>query len=64
MLLLLRVVVRVAKRQGYKYVIFANNDVLVPPGAVDTIRKVMVNEALVVPLTTELGAGHNPAQVS
>ena len=53
---------RVAKELGYRYVMFANNDVLVPPGTIDMMRKVLVDEALVVPLTTELGAGHNPAQ--
>ena len=49
--------------QGYSYVIFANNDVLVPHGAIESIRKDLQNEVLVVPLTTMKGAGHNPGQV-
>ena len=48
---------------GYSYVIFANNDLLIPEGAVDAIRRELENEALVVPLTTIEGAGHNPMQV-
>jgi glycosyltransferase involved in cell wall biosynthesis len=47
----------------YKYVIFANNDILVPKGAVRELRRVLMKEALVVPLTTYKGAGHNPSQV-
>lgn len=50
--------------QGYGYVIFANNDVLVPHGAIESIRNDLQNEVLVVPLTTMKGAGHNPGQVS
>jgi pimeloyl-ACP methyl ester carboxylesterase len=50
--------------QGYSYVIFANNDVLVPHGAIESIRNDLQNEVLVVPLTTMKGAGHNPGQVS
>jgi glycosyltransferase involved in cell wall biosynthesis len=49
---------------GYKYVIFANNDILVPRGAAHEMRRVLMDEVLTVPLTTLKGAGHNPSQVS
>jgi hypothetical protein len=52
-----------AVAMGYKYVVFANNDILVPKGAVRELRRVLMTEALVVPLTTYKGAGHNPSQV-
>jgi hypothetical protein len=55
-------VVRIAKYLKYKYVIFANNDILVPHGAVDICRRSLVSEAIVVPMTTKKGAGHNPSQ--
>jgi hypothetical protein len=55
--------VRIAKYLKYKYVIFANNDILVPHGAVDICRMSLLTEALVVPMTTKKGAGHNPSQV-
>ena len=64
MYLCICVSLRVAKHLGYKHIIFTNNDVLVPSGAIDLIRKVLPGQPIVVPLTTELGAGHNPAQVS
>jgi hypothetical protein len=48
----------------YNYVIFSNNDVLVPHGVVDITRMALKSEALVVPLTTKKGAGHNPKQVT
>lgn len=54
---------RIALLLDYKYIIFSNNDVLVPPGAVDEVRTNLRHEALVVPLTTRTGAGHNPTQV-
>ena len=50
--------------QGYKYIIFANNDILVPYGAIHALRRDLMNEVLVVPLTTLKGAGHNPGQVN
>lgn len=48
---------------GYKNLIFLNNDVLVPRGAIAELRTDLEDNALVVPLTTTKGAGHNPAQV-
>ena len=50
--------------QGYKFIIFANNDILVPYGAIHALRRDLMNEVLVVPLTTLKGAGHNPGQVN
>ena len=52
----------VATLLKYRYVIFSNNDVLVPHGAIDIVRSSLQHEALVVPLTTRKGAGHNPSQ--
>lgn len=46
----------------YKYIIFSNNDVLVPHGTIEIVRAALRDEALVVPLTTRKGAGHNPTQ--
>lgn len=54
---------RIAKAFKYKYIIFSNNDVLVPHGAIDATYKSLQSNALVVPLTTKKGAGHNPKQV-
>lgn len=52
---------RIGKILKYKYLIFANNDILVPQGAVDMCRRGLLTEALVVPMTTKKGAGHNPS---
>lgn len=49
---------------GYKYVIFMNNDVLVPQGALKEMAKDIAFVPLLVPLSTLAGAGHNPNQVS
>lgn len=54
---------RIGKLLKYNYLIFANNDILVPQGAVDMCRRSLLTEPLVVPLTTKKGAGHNPSQV-
>ncbi len=43
--------------------IFTNNDVLVPRGAIDNIKRDLKNEIIVVPLSSAKGAGHNPPQV-
>jgi hypothetical protein len=48
---------------NYKYVIFSNNDVIVPSGAINQLRMDLLNNSLVVPLTSAVGSGHNPAQV-
>jgi hypothetical protein len=47
----------------YKYVIFTNNDVLLTSTTVKVMKEDLKNEALVGPLTTLIGAGHNPSQV-
>jgi hypothetical protein len=46
----------------YRFIIFSNNDVLVPHGTIEVVRTALQEEALVVPLTTKKGAGHNPTQ--
>ena len=46
----------------YRYIIFSNNDVLVPHGTIEIVQTALREEALVVPLTTRKGAGHNPTQ--
>ena len=58
---------RFAKRHKYSYVIFANNDALVPSGAIEMIQASLMSGqsdhvGLVVPLTSKKGAGHNPSQ--
>lgn len=47
---------------GYKHIIFMNNDVLVPQGAIKEILKDIPFVPLLVPLSTLAGAGHNPSQ--
>lgn len=55
---------------GYKYfmesnyeaVIFANNDILLPCGAIQGIKHSLAKYPFVVPLTSEIGSGHNPSQ--
>lgn len=54
---------RSALQMGYKYVIYTNNDVIVPSGAIDIMRIMLNKNVLVVPLSTTEGAGHNPGQV-
>lgn len=53
----------VAVALGYRYVFFANNDVLVPRGALEEMKAVLAYNELAVPLTTTKGAGHHPGQV-
>ena len=55
---------RIAVALGYKYVVFTNNDVLLTTGSVALMTRGLSQHALVVPLTTEKGAGHHPPQVS
>jgi hypothetical protein len=52
-----------ANRMKYKYVIFTNNDVLLTATTVKIMKEDLKHEALVGPLTTPNGAGHNPLQV-
>lgn len=51
-----------ARSFGYKYVIFANNDVLVPRGAIHVLVEDLKRHTVVVPMTSRVGAGHNPSQ--
>ena len=52
-----------AIQAGYKYIIYMNNDILVPKGAVGELVKDLKGHSVVVPMTTLIGAGHNPIQV-
>jgi hypothetical protein len=55
---------RFAVMMGYPHLILMNNDVLLTTGAVRTMHLALgLGHALVAPLTTEKGAGHNPSQV-
>lgn len=54
---------RVALQMGYSYLIYANNDVIVPADALKEMRRMLRVAEVVVPLTTPRGAGHNPIQV-
>ena len=49
---------------NYKYLVIGNNDILLPDGAISAMQKILSlpGESIVVPLTTEKGAGHNPSQ--
>jgi GT2 family glycosyltransferase len=50
-------------RQGlYTNMIVANNDLLVGEGGVDLVRQALLQHPFVVPMSTTLGVGHNPAQ--
>ena len=52
-----------AKEAGYRYVILANNDLLIPDGAIDSLRRAgTCGYDVVGPMTTKDGAGHNPSQ--
>ena len=53
-----------AVQGGYKYLFYCNNDAIVPQGALKELLQDLGSEAVVVPMTTPLGAGHNPIQVS
>eukprot|EP01038_Epipyxis_sp_PR26KG_P010841 gene10841-14552_t len=52
----------IANSMGYKHIIFTNNDVLVTSLSVKILNKELRTKALVVPLTSPRGAGHNPVQ--
>lgn len=49
------------KKLGYEYLILANNDILIPDGALSELVSVFENWpfSLVVPLSTTNGVGHN-----
>ena len=52
------------KEHNYEYFVIANNDILIPNLALTEMKGVLSKWpcSLVVPLSTELGAGHNPMQ--
>lgn len=52
----------ISLQMGYQYLLYANNDVLLPKLALEAMLAVLQKEAVVVPLTTAKGAGHNPSQ--
>jgi len=49
------------EHEEYKYLIIANNDIIIPKGAINELVDVMENWpfSTVVPLSTKYGAGHN-----
>lgn len=54
---------RLSRILGYKYLVLSNNDVILPNGAIGAMRDVLINDvSVVVPLSTDKGAGHNPSQ--
>ena len=59
---------QIAKEAGYKYIIFLNNDVIIPEKAVGAFLHDMFSTkrknppALLSPLSNRKGAGHNPTQ--
>ena len=52
------------KKNRYKYIVLANNDILVPKGAIEELKIVLDRWpcSLVVPLSTNTGCGHNKLQ--
>ena len=52
------------KQHGYEYFIIANNDILIPKGAIEELCATLDRwpGSTVVPVTTELGCGHNTVQ--
>ena len=55
---------RYFERRSYRYLVIANNDILVPKGSISEMRNVLDKwpSSLVVPMSTRLGAGHQPEQ--
>ena len=53
---------KIAKTLGYDNMIFANNDLLVSHGSVEALVRGLREHPLAVPVTSFVGAGHNPAQ--
>ena len=54
----------IARLLNYSFVILCNNDIIIPNGAIEAITDVLQNNvSIVVPLSSEKGAGHNPSQV-
>jgi len=51
-------------QHGYEYFIIANNDILIPKGAIEELCTTLERwpGSMVAPLTTELGCGHNKVQ--
>ena len=52
------------KEHGYEYLILANNDILIPKGAIEELCKTIDRwpGSMVTPITTEEGCGHNKVQ--
>ena len=53
------------KENNYEYFVIANNDILVPNNALTEMKNVLDKWpcSLVVPISTQLGAGHNTMQI-
>lgn len=54
---------RVARTLGYRYVAFTSNQVSIPSGSISVLRAALGERAVVMPVTTALGAGDNSVQV-
>ena len=54
-----------AKKNEYEYLAIANNDILIPNGALNEMKAVLEKWpcSLVVPMSTKLGSGHNRSQI-
>jgi hypothetical protein len=54
---------RTAIALGYDHILFTNNDVLITSGSLELMNQALQTHAMVLPITTDKGAGHNPLQV-
>ena len=50
------------KKEKYKYLMFSNSDIIVPPNALQTILELNKKYIIVSPLSTKKGVGHQPLQ--
>lgn len=53
---------QIFKKEGYKNIIFANSDIIVPKGALEMLLKQNEKYIIVSPLSTLKGVGHQPLQ--
>lgn len=56
-------IIRFALEAGYQYVVFTNNDVILPSCTTSVLQSLLPVTPMLLPLTTARGVGHNPAQV-
>ena len=50
------------KRKGYNFLIFANNDILVPKRSIEHLVSELKDKTIVSAMSTTKGVGHQPAQ--